>query len=61
MIDKKNQRNLAVLGLEEENRNHTDSLESCSFGRGRGTRIRPFTYYIPKAMIPMHGKPLVRY
>jgi len=28
---------------------------------GRGTRGRPFTDYIPKAMIPIHGKPLISY
>lgn len=26
---------------------------------GRGTRGRPFTEYIPKAMIPVHGRPLI--
>jgi len=26
---------------------------------GRGTRLRPFTYELPKAMLPIQGKPMV--
>ena len=28
---------------------------------GVGVNMRPFTYEIPKALIPVHGKPLVEY
>ncbi len=28
---------------------------------GRGTRMRPFTYEMPKPMIPLQGKPLVQH
>ncbi|MEM3064921.1 MAG: nucleotidyltransferase family protein [Candidatus Nitrosotenuis sp.] len=28
---------------------------------GKGTRARPFTDYFPKAMMPVHGRPLIRY
>ncbi len=51
---------MVVLALEEENRNPTGSfLKAVILAGGRGTRGRPFTDYIPKAMIPIHGKPLI--
>ncbi len=28
---------------------------------GKGLRMRPFTYEIPKTLIPIHGKPLLEY
>lgn len=28
---------------------------------GEGTRLRPFTYELPKAMLPIHGKPMVQH
>lgn len=34
-------------------------MKAVILAGGRGTRGRPFTDYIPKAMIPIHGKPLV--
>jgi mannose-1-phosphate guanylyltransferase len=36
-------------------------LKDVVLAGGRGTRGRPFTDYIPKAMIPIHGKPLISY
>jgi len=36
-------------------------LKAVILAGGRGTRGRPFTEYIPKAMIPIHGKPLIAY
>ncbi len=34
-------------------------MKAVVLAGGRGTRGRPFTDYIPKAMIPIHGKPLI--
>lgn len=34
-------------------------MKAVVLAGGRGTRGRPFTDYIPKAMIPVHGKPLI--
>lgn len=34
-------------------------MKAVILAGGRGTRGRPFTDYVPKAMIPIHGKPLV--
>lgn len=28
---------------------------------GEGTRLRPFTYELPKALLPIHGKPMVQH
>jgi len=28
---------------------------------GEGTRLRPFTYELPKVMLPIHGKPMVQH
>ncbi len=34
-------------------------MKAVVLAGGRGTRGRPFTDYIPKAMIPIHGRPLI--
>ena len=47
------------LAQEEENKNHTGRLKAVILAGGKGTRARPFTDYFPKAMIPVHGKPLI--
>jgi len=28
---------------------------------GEGTRLRPYTYYVPKPMLPLGGKPIMQY
>ncbi|MEM4378257.1 MAG: nucleotidyltransferase family protein [Candidatus Nitrosotenuis sp.] len=50
-----------VLALEEENRSHTGSLKAVILAGGKGTRARPFTDYFPKAMMPVHERPLISY
>ncbi|MEM3107248.1 MAG: NTP transferase domain-containing protein, partial [Candidatus Nitrosotenuis sp.] len=61
MPEEKNQRSLVVLALEEENRSHTGSLKAVILAGGKGTRARPFTDYFPKAMMPVHERPLISY
>jgi len=34
-------------------------LKAVILAGGHGTRGRPFTDYVPKAMIPIHGRPLI--
>ena len=36
-------------------------MKAVILAGGRGTRGRPFTDYIPKAMIPVQGRPLIHY
>lgn len=36
-------------------------MKAVILAGGKGTRGRPFTDYFPKAMIPVNGKPLVKY
>lgn len=36
-------------------------MKAVILAGGRGTRGRPFTEYIPKAMIPVQGRPLIYY
>ncbi|MEM2918814.1 MAG: nucleotidyltransferase family protein [Candidatus Altiarchaeota archaeon] len=35
--------------------------EAFILAGGKGTRMRPFTYEIPKALIPVKGKPILEY
>ncbi|MEM3025876.1 MAG: nucleotidyltransferase family protein [Candidatus Nitrosotenuis sp.] len=49
------------MALEEENRSHTGSLKAVILAGGKGTRARPFTDYFPKAMMPVHERPLISY
>ncbi len=36
-------------------------MKAIILAGGKGTRGRPYTDYFPKAMIPIHGKPLIHY
>ena len=38
-----------------------NGLNAVLLAGGYGTRARPFTYHIPKAMIPIDGKPSIDY
>lgn len=50
-----------VQAPEEESKSHTGNLKAVILAGGSGTRGRPFTEYFPKAMIPVHDKPLISY
>ncbi len=34
-------------------------MKAIILAGGKGTRAKPFTDFFPKAMIPIHGKPLI--
>ncbi|MGI0004104.1 MAG: nucleotidyltransferase family protein [Candidatus Nitrosotenuis sp.] len=36
-------------------------MKAVILAGGKGTRARPFTEYFPKAMMPIHGKPMISY
>ena len=36
-------------------------MQAVILAAGRGTRMRPLTYDIPKAMLPLRGKPILEY
>lgn len=43
----------ALTGLEK--------LKVVLLCAGEGTRLRPLTHYIPKCLVPIHGRPLLSY
>jgi len=62
-----------VDGIEVRNRSHAIEVmlskvldinkvkKAVILAGGKGTRMRPFTYEMPKPMIPVKGKPLVQH
>ncbi len=62
-----------VDGIKIKNRSHAIEVilsrllhakkveKAIILAGGKGTRMRPFTYEVPKPMIPVKGKPLLQY
>ncbi|HBE90728.1 MAG: hypothetical protein A3E37_03120 [Candidatus Andersenbacteria bacterium RIFCSPHIGHO2_12_FULL_46_9] len=40
---------------------HNDTHQAVILASGQGVKMRPFTYEIPKPLIPVNGKPLLEY
>lgn len=36
-------------------------MKALILAAGRGTRLRPITDYVPKPMLPLHGRPLMEW
>ncbi len=36
-------------------------MQALILAAGKGTRLHPITNYVPKPMLPLHGKPLLEW
>ena len=63
MVDKKNIKNRshAIETLLHRSLSKTDITTAIIMAGGKGTKLRPITYEIPKALIPIHGRPVLEH
>ncbi|MCL4398969.1 sugar phosphate nucleotidyltransferase [Candidatus Parvarchaeota archaeon] len=54
-------RSSAIERILREYFNPKTELSAVVLAGGKGTRLRPLTYEVPKSMIPVKGKPILEY
>ena len=62
MVDHQRTRNRShALEVLPSNAFGTETRQAVILASGRGVKMRPFSYEIPKPLIPVKGRPLLEY